>query len=344
MKINNYISHSKPTITSKDQDAILQVIQSNMIDRGEKVAEFESDVADYLGLKGGVATSSGTSALYLSLRALDIRKGDEVVLPTYVCYTVLSAVQRTGATPILCDVGDKWVINYDSVRPHITSKTKAIIAPHIGGIAIHVKPLTELGVPVIEDLAQAFGAKIDNQKVGTFGKIAMCSFKAIKCLTTGEGGMVLSNDESILKNVKAAQIFSSMSDIQASLGISQLKQYESFLQRRQEIADIYFKAFDNFSDTCMPLPLRKRSMFFRFPVVTYLLFDMLKAEFEKKNIAVRQFVDFLLHRILKQPSKNFPKAEKHFEKTLSIPIYPSLNDEQIMHIADTGVEILSEFY
>lgn len=339
--MNSYISHSKPTITSKDQDAILQVVQSNMIDRGKKVVEFESSVADYLGLKGGVATSSGTSALYLSLKALNVRKGDEVILPTYVCYTVLSAVQRTGATPVLCDVGDKWVISYDSVSPHITSKTKAIIAPHIGGIAIRVKPLTELGVPVIEDLAQAFGAKIDNQKVGTFGKITMCSFKAIKCLTTGEGGMILCNDKDVLENVKSMQIFSSMSDIQASLGISQLKQYESFLQRRREIADFYFKEFSKISNIHMLLS-RDRSMFFRFPVVTSLSFEMLKSKFEKKGIAVRQFIDFLLHRILKQSSRNFPKAEEHFEKTLSIPIYPSLNNNQVKYIVSTGVEILSE--
>lgn len=342
MKMNSYISHSKPTITSKDQDAILQVLQSNMIDRGENVVKFESSVADYLGLKGGIATSSGTSALYLSLKALNVKKGDDVILPTYVCYTVLSAVQRTGATPVLCDVGDKWVMNYDSVRPHITSNTRVIIAPHVGGIAIHVKPLTELGLPVIEDIAQAFGAKIDNQNVGTFGKIVICSFKATKCLTTGEGGMILSNDEDILRDVKTTQIFSSMSDIQAILGISQLKQYESFLQRRQEIADFYFREFSKLSNVYVPLALRDRSMFFRFPVVTSLPFGMLKVEFEKKGIAVRQFIDFLIHRILKQPSRNFPKSEEHFEKTLSIPIYPSLNNDQVKYISDKGVEILSE--
>ena len=341
--MRSLISHSKPTLTSKDIDAILKVMQSNMIAAGEKTAEFENRVAEYLGLKGGVATSSGTSALSLSLKALGAGKGDEVIIPTYVCPTVLFAVENTGATPVLCDVGNDWLISYDTVKPHLSSKTKAIIAPHIGGIAIDIKPLTELGVPVIEDLAQAFGVEINGRKAGTFGQIAMCSFKAIKCLTTGEGGMILSNDNSMLKKIRSAQIFSPMSDLQAALGISQLEQYDSFLQRRQEIANIYFKIFDNFSDICRPRAIRNRSMFFRFPLITPLSFEMLKAEFEKKGIAVRQFIDFLLHRVLKQPSKNFPNAEKHFKETLSIPIYPSLSDEQVEYISKVVVDILSAY-
>lgn len=337
------ITHSKPTLTSKDKDSLLKVIQSNMIARGDKVSEFENRVADYLGLKGGVATSSGTAALFLSLKALGIGKGDEVVLPTYVCYTVLASVEKTGAVPVLCDVGDDWLLNHETVESCINSKTKAIIAPHIGGIAIDIKPLVKLGIPIIEDLAQAFGAEINNRKVGTFGEVAVCSFKAIKCLTTGEGGMILSNDNSILKKIRPVQIFSPISDLQAALGISQLEQYDSFLHRRQEIADVYFRTFDKFSDICMPLALRKRSMFFRFPLRVPLPFEMLKVEFEKKGIAIRQFIDFLLHRILKQPSEDFPNAEKYFKETISIPIYPSLNDDQIEYITKVGGQILTQY-
>lgn len=340
--MNSVIPHSQPTLTFKDKDALSKVMQSNMIATGEKTTEFENRVADYLGLKGGVATSSGTAALFLSLKGLGIGKKDEVVIPTYVCPTVLYAVENTGATPVLCDVGSDWLISSDTVKPHLSSKTKAVIAPHIGGIAIDIEPLIELGVPVIEDLAQAFGAEINGRKAGSFGQISIYSFKAIKCLTTGEGGMILTNDESILEEMRSAQIFCPMSDLQAALGISQLEQYESFLQRRQEIANIYFRTFDKFSDICMPLSLRKRSMFFRFPLRVPLPFEMLKTEFEKEGIAVRQFIDFLLHRVLKQPSKNFPNAEKHFKETFSIPIYPSLSDDQVDYIAKVGERILSE--
>ena len=341
-QIRSFISHSKPTLTSKDIETITKVMQSDMIATGDKTAEFEDKAASYLGLKGGVATSSGTSALFLSLKSIGICKGDEVVIPTYVCPTVLYAVEKTGAVPILCDVGDDWLMSSDTVKPHLSSKTKAIIAPHIGGIAIDIKPLTKLGVPVIEDLAQAFGVEINGHKAGTFGQITICSFKAIKCLTTGEGGMILSNDESILKKIRQIKIFSPMSDLQAALGLNQLKQYPSFLKRRLEIADVYFKAFNNFSGICMPRSLRKRSMFFRFPLRIPINFEILKSEFEKEGIAVRQFIDFLLHRILKQPSNIFPNAEKHFKETLSIPIYPSLSDDEVEYIVKACDQILTK--
>lgn len=340
--MRSLISHSRPTITHKDEDALLEVLHSEMIARGSKVVEFESKVANYLGLNNGIATSSGTSALFLSLKALGVGKGDEVIIPTYVCPTVLCAVENTGATPVLCDVSNDWNMDYYTVQPHLTPKTKAIVAPHIYGIPIDIKPLTELGVPIIEDLAQAFGAEIDGRKTGTFGQLAMCSFQATKCLTTCEGGMVLSNNDDYIEKIRYIQSLAPMSDLQAALGIIQLEQYESFLQRRRKIAGIYFKKLDKFPNICMPLALRKRSIFFRFPLKVPLSFDMLKAEFEQKDIAVRQGVDSLLHRIIGLPSKDFPNAERCFKETLCIPIYPALSDNQVECIAKMSEQILSQ--
>jgi UDP-4-amino-4-deoxy-L-arabinose-oxoglutarate aminotransferase len=178
--------------------------------------------------------------------------------------------------------------------------------------------------------------------VGTFGQLAMCSFQAIKCLTTGEGGMVLSNDNSILAKIRTMQSLSSMSDIQAALGVSQLEQYDSFLQRRQEIADIYFKKFDKFPNICMPVELRKRSMFFRFMLRIPLSYDMIKTEFEKKGISVRRPIGSLLHRRIGKSPEEFPNAEKCFKETLSIPIYPSLHDDEIEYVTKTAMEIFCQ--
>jgi perosamine synthetase len=337
-----YIFHSKPTITLKDENQIRDVIASRMISRGNKVAEFENRIAHYLGLKGGVATSSGSSGIYWALKALGIKKGDEVVLPTYVCPTVLFAVNSLSATPVLCDVSNYWNIDANTVKPHLTSKTRAIIAPHIGGIPIDIEPIIDLGIPVIEDLAQSFGAEIRGKKVGTFGQVAVCSFQAIKCITTGEGGMVLSDNQPLIHEIKETQILSPISDIQASLGLSQLEQYPSFLRRRRQIADIFFTTFEKYSGTCMPLDLRLKSIFFRFPLRIKASFSVIKAEFEEKNIAVRQFIDSLLHRDLGLPKIDFPNAEKCFSETLSIPIYPSLSDYQVQYIAKIGELLLSK--
>jgi UDP-4-amino-4-deoxy-L-arabinose-oxoglutarate aminotransferase len=335
------IPHSKPTIGPKDKAAILEVLQTGMIARGTKVAEFESAVANYLGLEGGVATSSGTAALVLALKSLDINRGDEVIIPTYVCHDVLDAVIYTGAIPVLCDVGNNnWNMDYYTVRPHLSPKTKAIIVVHIFGIAANIEAITQLGVPVIEDIAQAFGTEINKQKVGTFGQITMCSFQATKCLTTGEGGMLLSNDSHILEKAIAIQSLFPMSDIQAALGISQLERYDTFLGRRREIASTYFKTLDKLPNVCMPTPLRQRSIFFRFPIRIQRQFDTFKNEFEQLGISVRRGVDSLLHRGVGLPSKDFPNAEQQFSETLSIPIYPALTDDEVEYITQASQQIL----
>ena len=337
------ISHSYPTITASDKAAVKATLASKIIARGAKVAAFEKSVAIYLGLTGGVATSSGTSALFLALKSLKIDKDDEVILPSYVCPSVLLAVQNCGATPILCDTGEYWNIECTTVKAKVTSKTKAIIAPHIGGIPIDIAPIINLGIPVIEDLAQSFGAEINGRKAGTYGKLAICSFGAIKCLTTGEGGMVLSSDSRLLDAVRSSQLVCPMSDIQASLGVSQLEQYPAFLARRREIADLYFGAFGDLPGICIPDDLRHNSMFFRFPLRVAAPFEELKTKFESKGIAVRQFIDSLLHRQAGLCSSEFPNAEKCFKETLSLPIYPSLTNSQVKYIAKVGRRVLSKY-
>jgi len=342
--MKSIISHSKPTLSSMDIDAVKRVLHSGMIASGEQTAEFENRVAEYLNLESGAATASGSSALYLCLKALGVGKGDEVILPTYVCISVLNAVKQTGANPVLCDIDENWGICLDTVIPHISPKTKAIVAPYIGGIAFDIKSLVELDIPVIEDLAQAFGVTINGRKAGTYGQITMCSFQAIKCLTSGgEGGMVLSNDKTLMSHIRSKKIYSPMSDLQAAVGISQLEQYPSFLKRRKQIADQYFNTFDRFQNMCMPLQLRKKSIFFRFPLIISQPFEMIKQDFENEGIAVRQFIDFLLHKIIEQPKDIFPMAELHFRQTLSIPIYPSLHDSQVEYITKTGEQIFRRY-
>lgn len=337
-----FIPHSKPTLTPRDMEELEQVLDSRMIATGVVTKEFEHQVAAYLGLRSGVATASGTGALYMSLKVLGIREGDEVVLPTYMCSTVLYAVQAAGATPVLCDVGEDWMLNHDTVKPHITDKTKAIIAPHICGIAIDVEPIVALGIPVIEDIAQAFGAMFNGDKAGTKGLLTVCSFKGIKCLTTGEGGMLLSNNDELLERAQSMQILSPISDIQASLGISQLEQYEDFLRRRRDLADYYFERLSDVSAICMPASVRERSMFFRFPLRTQRSFQELSDAYEAKGIVVRRFIDCLLHRILGRPTDEYPVAELNYKETISLPIYPSLTNDEIEYVADSTIDILGE--
>ena len=344
------IQHSKPHITIEDQEAVNKVLQSGMLAEGECVCKFEHAVSRCLGVTGGVATSSGTTALYLALMALGVGCGDEIIIPTYVCRSVWDAVVLTGAQPVLCDIGEDWCMNVDTVKKRVTKKTKAIVLVHIFGIVAVTEQVIQLGIPVIEDCCQAFAAVHGNIMAGTAGVMGVASFYATKLLATGEGGMVFTNDTSLLEKIvdlkhgaepaDAPRKMYPMTDIQAALGLSQLGRYPFFLQRRAEIAAAFFDNLDNL--TCaLPVNVRGRSIFFRFPLRSTVPFESLRAIFSEHNIQVRKGVDTLLHRIFCLSREDFPQAEKLFSETVCLPVYPALKDNELQVIISACREIFS---
>jgi len=344
------ITHSKPCLSGKDQKAIDVVLRSGMVAEGNFVREFEHAVGQYLGLLGGVATPSGTAALFLAMRSLGIGNRNEVIIPTYVCRSVWDAVKATGAEPVLCDIGENWCVNEDTIKPHITSRTKAIIVVHTFGIMAEVAPICRFGIPVIEDSCQALGARWDGKMAGTIGDFCVLSFHATKLLTTGEGGMVLTKDRkwlSMLRDVKQAKGIGEliayrqpMSDLQGALGLSQLSQYECFLKRRRLIADYYFTHLQGLPIQ-LPRHIRHRSIFFRFPLRIGGDFEVLRTLFDAAGIQVRHGVDILLHRIFKARSSKFPMARKYFNETVSIPLYPALKRNEYERVVGACQLILA---
>lgn len=333
----SWILHSKPWITEEDKLSVAETLSSGMLAQGEKVKEFELKFSDWVGGKTGIATGSGTSAIYLALLTLDIKSEDEVILPTYVCESVLEAVLSSGAKPVLCDVGPDWVVEPNCVEKLITPKTVAIIVPHMYGIFADVKGFKKFNVPVIEDCAQAVGdKKIDSIQ----GDIAVFSFHPTKCLTTGEGGMLVSGNEKINekarelrdgdKNNLHARFLSPMSNIQAALGISQLNRYPEFLRKRREIAGKYLTHLAAIDLKLVNYEAKASSMFFRMPVRTIGGAYKYQGLFEKEKIHVRKGVDKLLHRMMKLDDALFPMAVQHFDTTVSVPIYPALTDGDIL--------------
>jgi len=333
---SSIIPHSMPHVTAQDQAAVAAVLRSGMIAEGEVVERFEQAVCEYLGMAGGVATSSGTTALFLALKALAVGEGDEVIIPSYVCRSVWDAVSATRAQPVLCDIGEDWCINIHTIKPHITSKTKAIVLVHIFGIVAEANSLLSLGIPLIENCSQAFGARYKHKTAGTAGQICITSFHATKLLTTGEGGMALTNDVTIVKKLKelkqgtprslTVRYLYPMTDLQAALGLSQLARYNDFLQRRKEIADYYFAKLKGLP-LMLPHDIRDRSIFFRFPLRTKFNFEEVQASFAKQGIHIRHGVDTLLHRKCSMRAGDFPFTEQFFGETVCIPIYPALKDK-----------------
>ncbi|MEK7762248.1 MAG: DegT/DnrJ/EryC1/StrS aminotransferase family protein, partial [Nitrospirota bacterium] len=229
------IPHSRPSIDQEEIRAVTAVLQSGHLAQGAVVERFERGMAAYFGVVGGVAVNSGTMALEVALRVLDIGPGDEVILPSYVCAAPWQAVQRVGAQARLVDIEpETFQIDADLARAAITSKTRAIIVPHLFGLPADLTALTSLGLPIIEDCAQTLGALEQGRAVGSVGTLTVCSFYANKLLCTGEGGMVLSNDSVLLERARALREYDGapslnplasnlkITDLQAAVGLAQL--------------------------------------------------------------------------------------------------------------------------
>jgi len=253
------IPHSRPTINKRDIEAVSEVIRSGKLSQGQKVEEFEKSLASYIGVKGAVALSSGTAALHLSLLCLGIREGDEVIIPSYTCSALLNAVMITGAVPRFADIErDTYNIDPDIVENYLRKKkktrAKAIILVHSFGEPADIDSFLDIskryGIQIIEDSAQALGATYKGRKVSSYGLISVLSFYATKVITTGEGGMLLSNSSDIINRAKDIREYDKkerfklrynykMTDMAAALGLSQLKKLPSFIKRRKGIAHTY---------------------------------------------------------------------------------------------------------
>ena len=342
----NEIHHSRPWIDETDQEAVRRILAEGMIAEGTRVRAFEEAVTEYVGCTSAVAASSGTAGLALALAALEMPAGSEVILPTYTCPAVLKAVRAVDAVPVLCDVGEHWNMTPETAERQLSPRTGAVIVVSTFGINNPPGPYRELGVPIIEDCCQNFRPRVGKDDTET-GDLQVYSFHGTKCLTTGEGGMVTTRRDDLLRAMKAktadAQAGSRfhgarMSDLQAALGLSQLVRYDRFLARRKALAEHYFAALASRTFQ-LPNGIQDSSIFFRFPLLWPGNYDRWKDLFFHQGIHVRKGVDTLLHRVLGLSGREYPMAERLFAETVSIPIYPALVDEDRDRIVEACCEL-----
>lgn len=345
------ISHSKPTLDQDDYRGVLNVLESGHLVQGEQVARFEKALSSFVGVKNGVAVSSGTAALHLSLIALGAGKGDEVIIPSYVCSALLNAVLYVGAVPIVADIdGFTFNISVDDLKKKITKRTKTIIVPHMFGLPADIDEILLLGIPVIEDCAQSIGSIYKSGYTGGFGVLSMFSFYATKMFSTGEGGMVLSNDDALIRTVRDMRDYDEkedysvrynykMTDFQAALGISQLKKLPLFIERRRQIAGLYNEALEEMTFPIPAVTEGREHIYYR-----YVVLDRNHSEFmeamQKKGIDCRRPVFKPLHKYL--GLSGFPVTDEIIQQAVSIPIYPSLSDDEVRKIIDAMKNLLSK--
>lgn len=326
------IPHSRPHLTTADLDAVRARLETGMIACGDLVAGYERAFADHVGAAGAVATASGTAALALGLRALDVGPGDEVVMPTYVCRSVADAIVSVGATPVLCDVGSSWLMTVESAAPHVTERTRAVVVVHLFGISADTAALGALGVPIVEDACQALGARHPQGANAEAGRLAFFSSHATKCFTTGEGGLAVSRDAELVTRMRDLLARGAppapSSDLAAALGMSQLARYEAMLARRAALAARYLERLPP-AWTRKVAAVADRTMWFRMPLDDVGPFEAVAACCADRGVSVRRGVDALLHRGAGLDDSAFPNAVRCFDGTVSIPLYPALSDREL---------------
>ena len=336
------ITHSKPTLDQDDYISVMDVLESGHLVQGEQVAGFEAALSSFAGVRNGVAVSSGTAALHLSLLALGVSEGDEVIIPSYVCCALLNAIMYVNAVPVIADIDrSTFNIDVDDLRKRITKRTKAIIVPHMFGLPAEINEIVSLGIPVIEDCAQSIGAKYQGRYTGSFGVCSIFSFYATKMLATGEGGMILSDDDRLVVAARDLRDYDEkdgylvrynykMTDMQAALGISQLKKLPSFIERRREIAALYDRSLRDISFPVPAVPEGREHIYYRYVLSLDDSSGFMK-EMLKLGIECRRPVFKTLHEYL--GLSGYPAAQEAMNSAVSIPLYPSLKDEEARKIA-----------
>jgi len=348
------IAHSKPTITEKDIQAVCQALESRHLEDGNLVVEFEEKMKSYIGCSYSIATNTGFSAIHLSLIALELKKGDEVIIPSYSCPALLNPILIMGCIPVLVDTEMNSVcLSAIEVKRKITSKTKAIIVPHIFGFPAPVEEICSYGVPVIEDCAQSVGGTIEGKKMGSFASISVFSFYASKMITTGDGGMLLTDDEEIYnralnyryyghkKNHKYLAYNYHLTNMPAALGIAQLEKLDQIIQRRKEISRQYNKAFLACSEIDCTFEGRLNSAFYRYPVSINNR-DFVKKELAQEGIQTGFGVLEGLHQLQDIGDNQFPETTKNLKNVLSLPIYPDLTNLEVKFVIDKITQILEK--
>ncbi|AEA42723.1 DegT/DnrJ/EryC1/StrS family aminotransferase [Fluviicola taffensis] len=362
MEKNLFIPLMIPDIQQQDIDAVTEVLQSGMLIQGKKVEALEEQIAAYLGVKHAIAVSNGTATLHLALIVLGIGPGDEVIVPALSYVATANVVELVGATPVFVDIElETFNINPNLIEAKITSRTKAIIPVHEFGLACNLRVINELAkkhqFAVIEDAACALGAKTGQIFAGTSGDLGSFSFHPRKAITSGEGGLLVTNNEALASQLRilrnhgidardgkmnfvAAGFNYRMTDIQAALVLSQFQRFEQILSSKQALAEIYFKELQ---DTDFVLPTVPENYVhtwqsFHVLVPEHIDRDSLIQQMKEEGVGVNLGAQCIPNETFYQRKYQlncadlFPNALKANRKGLVLPLYERLNGSDLKQV------------
>lgn len=380
LKKNTFIPYGRQMLDEDDLHAVMDVLNSDWLTTGPQIERFENTVADFVGTKSAVAVSSGTAALHATMFAIDVNPGDEVILPPITFAATANAVIYQGGTPVFADVRpDNLLLDPEAVKRLITPRTKAIIAVDYAGHPCDYDTLRKIandnGIILIADACHALGATYHSRKVGTLADLSVFSFHPVKHITTGEGGMIVTNNTGFAEKMRCFRNHGiktdhrqrsdkgtwryemttlgynyRITDFQCALGVSQLKKLPSWLSRRQEIADYYDSAF-KLNPFINPLQIhediRHAYHLYVVQIENHSRFDRDDVFYalRKKGIGANvHYIPVYLHPYYKDRFGTYeglcPNAETAFNKIISLPLYPAIAERDVCYVIESLEDIL----
>jgi perosamine synthetase len=367
----DFIPFHKPFQDESEVNEVIDTIRSGWWTTGPKTKKFENEFKSYLGCSNSLAVSSWTAAAHLALEAIGLKPGDEVIVPAMTFTSTAEIVCYFGAVPVIVDVQrDTFNIDPVQVEKAITNKTKAIIPVHFGGQPCDLDELTDLAasnnIKIVEDAAHALPAVYKGRKIGTISDVTCFSFYATKTLATGEGGMICTEDEGIAKRCSIMRLHGinsdawkrytsegswyyeviapgykyNFTDIQAGLGLAQLKKIELLHRLRKEISEKYDSGFEtNALIRTHKIRKDRNSAYHLYPIeieIAKMTIDRARFVNELKDSGVGASVHFIpLYRhpfyrdTFKLKADNYPNSESIYSRIISLPIWPGMSDYQI---------------
>jgi dTDP-4-amino-4,6-dideoxygalactose transaminase len=383
-----YLPFARPSITEREKSAVLEILDSGWLTTGPRTKLFEERFAEFVGTRHAVALNSATAALHLSLEALGVAPGDEVIVPTWTFAASAEVVAYRGATPVLVDI-DARTLNAtpESFLAAVTPRTRAVVAVHLAGMPCEIERLvTVLGerdIAVVEDAAHAFPSRVGGpagRYAGTFGRAGAYSFYATKTITTGEGGMLVTDDDAVANRARVMALhgisrdawnrYSSsgawyyeiedagykynMTDMAAALGIVQLERAEELLAARREIAAAYTNGFrSSAAADLLQLPEEAADGSHAWHLyVIRLHLDRLGIDRAAVMAALREagigasvhFIPLHLHPYYRRRwgtrPEDHPVATREYDRVISLPIWPGMSSEDVQRVVDALASIV----
>ncbi len=369
--LDSFLPFSRPTIEEDEISEVVECLKSGWITTGPRVAQFESMLENYLGAPYVLTVSSATAGLFMVLKSLNLKPGDEVITTPLTFAATINVIELAGGTPVLVDV-DRSTYNLDvgQLMDAITPRTRVIMPVHFAGLPVDLDPLYEIardkGIRVIEDAAHAIGSNYRGRKIGSFGDIQVFSFHPNKNMTTGEGGAIALRDASLVEDLKLLRFHGidreawarfgkkgtqnydivkpgykfNLMDLQASLGIHQLKRLDNFNRRRKDLADHYRTGLRDLKELVMPQEPEYHcghswhlfAPLVNAPIATSLDRDTVMEKLKRRNVGTGLHYQaihlFSYYRNTYGWARGeFPNAEYIADRIFSLPLYPNLTDK-----------------